>query len=153
MKKIISFLMAIAIVLSFAVPAFATEAENTVEVEWIECQMEEPWDDGIMPCATLALDFADLAPDACVTGSDVYYINNASTILKVVAASWNSQDEDIGIGWYNMSSGIIYYSRFTGGSIVNKKINSSALPVGNYKVVIINLGELDITGSMQYTVS
>lgn len=153
MKRIISFLMVLAIVVSFAAPAFAAEVEEEVEVEWIECQLEEPWDDEIMPRATLALDFANLAPDAHVKSSEVYYIDDAYTYLKVIAASWNSQNEEVGIGWYNTTSNIIYFARYAGGSVINKKINSSGLPVGNYKVVIINLGELNITGNMQYTVS
>lgn len=153
MKRIISFLLVLAIVVSFAAPAFASEVENDVEVEWIECQLEEPWVDEIMPRATLALDFSNLAPDGYKRGSEVYYIDDAYTYLKVISASWNSQDEEVGIGWYNTKTNIIYFARYKGGSVTNKRINSSGLPEGNYNVVIMNLGDLNITGNMQYTVS
>lgn len=39
-----------------------------------------------------------------------------------------------------------------GGDISGKKINSSGVPNGDYKVCIINAGSKSITGALQYEV-
>lgn len=97
--------------------------------------------------------FSSLSYDERALSSDIFYIDDGSFVLTIVSATWNRPSEDVGLGWYNVDTGIFYYQRHTGGSVANIKINSSGLPTGNYKVGIWNLGDDAITGAIQYSVS
>lgn len=153
-KKLVSFFVVIVTLLSMACPAFAAENSNGYAVSQGECRMPRPSDDaGVMPMATLALSFSSLATNNCVKSSETYYISDGNSTLNVISATWNSQAEEVGIGWYRIDTGIVYYVRYSGGSVSNKKISSKTLPAGNYHVAIMNLGNNSITGALQYSVS
>ena len=47
---------------------------------------------------------------------------------------------------------VTYTVTYSGGDISSKKINSSGVPDGDYKVCIINAGSKSITGALQYEV-
>ena len=59
---------------------------------------------------------------------------------------------DVKIGWYNVDTRVTYTVTYEGGDINSKRVNSSGVPDGDYKVCIVNGGSKSITGAMQYEV-
>lgn len=108
MKKMLSVLLALAMVFSLSCTAFAVE-----EVEY------EP--------------------------------STEETII-INSCTWSPSSQDVKIGWYNVDNKVTYTVTYDGGDISGKKINSSGVPNGDYKVCIINAGSKSITGALQYEV-
>lgn len=69
------------------------------------------------------------------------------SIMKMVATY-----QDVKIGWYNVDTRVTYTVTYEGGDINSKRVNSSGVPDGDYKVCIVNGGSKSITGAMQYEV-
>lgn len=154
MKKVVTLALVLLIVLSMSCPAFAAEDENISIKGVVELQHEDIDIAGsIMPRATLALSFSSLGKDGSVYSPETYYIDDGKSKLNIISATWDSQNSEVGIGWYNVSSGILYFTRYSGGSASDEAISSGNVPTGNYKVCLMNLGTEEITGSLQYSVT
>lgn len=147
MKKAFCLLIALLICFSFTLSTMACEysPENMVAVE------PTTSDDGIQPWATLVISF-NLAPGGYKTSSDVYNISNEDGVICVTTCAWEPQAEQIGIGWYNVESNIIYYATGSNGDASNIRIGSAGLPDGDYRIAIINLGDRAVTGTIRYYV-
>ena len=52
----------------------------------------------------------------------------------------------------NVDTRVTYTVTYEGGDINSKRVNSSGVPDGDYKVCIVNGGSKSITGAMQYEV-
>ncbi len=129
------------------------EAKNTAALEGNDYLVGEvDIDDGIMPIASQALSF-DLEPGEYATSAGTYYVSDEDSMLKIIAASWDPQDVKLQIGWYNVRTGSIYYVPYTGGQVTNKKINSKGLTDGTYRIIVKNVSDLDVMGSMTFSVS
>ena len=122
MKKMLSVLLALAMVFSLSCTAFAVE-----EVEY-EPSTEETI---ITPRASLSIPFVSLQTNSKELSSETYYISNEDAML---------------------TNKVTYTVTYSGGDISSKKINSSGVPDGDYKVCIINAGSKSITGALQYEV-
>lgn len=155
MKKIISMLMVLIMICSMACSACATEVVDNGDGPWEVVEIEPGGndDDPVMPIAALSLSFSNLASRGVVYSADEYYVENEDSKIRINTATWQSANQDIGIGWYNVDTHYLYYASYSGGSLVNQRVTSQGLPDGDYKVIIINLGTKPITGTMQYTVS
>ena len=143
MKKMLSVLLALAMVFSLSCTAFAVE-----EVEY-EPSTEEAI---ITPRSSLSLSFVALQTNSKELSSETYYISNEDAMLTINSCTWNPSSQDVKIGWYNVDNKITYTVTYGGGDISSKKINSSGVPDGDYKVCIINAGSKSITGALQYEV-
>ena len=153
MKKLFSCFIVFAILTSFSVPAFAVGDINTLGFEGNDYLIgETDFDDGIMPIASQVLSF-DLKSGEYATSTGTYYVSDEDSILKIIAASWDPQDAKLQIGWYNIRTGNIYYVPYTGGQVTNKKINSKGLTDGTYRVIVKNVSNLEVKGSMTFSVS
>lgn len=143
MKKMLSALLTLVMVLSLSCTAFAVE-----EVEY-EPSTEETV---ITPRSSLSISFTSLREDAKRTSSETYYISDEDAVLTITSCSWSPSSQDVKIGWYNVDTGITYTVTYEGGAISGKKINCSGVPDGDYKVCIINAGNKSITGAIKYEV-
>lgn len=155
MRKIISMIMVLIMISSMACSACATEVVDNEEGSWkvVEIEPGGADDDPVMPIAALSLTFTNLESRGVVYSADEYYVKNEDSKIRINTATWASANQDIGIGWYNVDTHYLYYASYSGGSLVNQRVNSQGIPDGDYKVIIINLGTKPITGTMQYTVS
>lgn len=143
MKKMLSSLLALAMVFALSCTAFAVE-----EVPY-EPSGEETV---VTPRSSLSISFTSLRADAKRTSSETYYISNEDAMLTIKSCTWDPSSQEVKIGWYNVDTGVTYTVNYEGGSISNKKINSSGVPDGDYKVCIINDGSKSITGALKYEV-
>ena len=117
MEKVLSAVLALAMVFSLSCTAFAVE--------------EVPYE----PVA-----------------SETYYISGEDAVLTINSCTWSPSSQDVKIGWYNVDTRVTYTVTYEGGDINSKRVNSSGVPDGDYKVCIVNGGSKSITGAMQYEV-
>lgn len=86
------------------------------------------------------------------TSSETYYISGEDAVLTINSCTWSPSSQDVKIGWYNVDTRVTYTVTYEGGDINSKRVNSSGVPDGDYKVCIVNGGSKSITGAMQYEV-
>lgn len=98
------------------------------------------------------LSFTSLQTNSKKLSSETYYISNEDAMLTINSCTWSPSSQDVKIGWYNVDNKVTYTVTYDGGDISSKKINSSGVPNGDYKVCIINAGSKSITGALQYEV-
>ncbi len=152
MKKFISIFLVLTLIISVAIPTFASEpADAPVIVEYNYPIEEATPNDYIMPIATQVLSY-NLGPGEYATSAGTYYVSNEDSMLEIIAASWDPQDADLQIGWYNVRTGVIYIVSYTGGCLNNQRINSVGLVDGTYRIIVKNVSSLDVIGSMTYSV-
>ena len=107
----------------------------------------------IMPLANLSMAFSNLGPGKFITSDETYYINDADSILTIESMTWKPASQDIRVGWYNVKTGDAVYTLCTDGDVSNRRLNSSRLDKGDYKIYIKNVGDQSVTGALQYEVS
>lgn len=106
-----------------------------------------------MPLANLSMAFSNLGPGKFITSDETYYINDADSILTIESMTWKPASQDIRVGWYNVKTGDAVYTLCTDGDVSNRRLNSSRLDKGDYKIYIKNVGDQSVTGALQYEVS
>ena len=143
MKKVLSAVLALAMVFSLSCTAFA------VEVPYEPVATEET---NIVPKSSLSLSFTSLGSGSRKTSSETYYISGEDAVLTINSCTWSPSSQDVKIGLYNVDTRVTYTVTYEGGDINSKRVNSSGVPDGDYKVCIVNGGSKSITGAMQYEV-
>lgn len=96
--------------------------------------------------------FTSLGSGSRKTSSETYYISGEDAVLTINSCTWSPSSQDVKIGWYNVDTRVTYTVTYEGGDINSKRVNSSGVPDGDYKVCIVNGGSKSITGAMQYEV-
>lgn len=144
MKKVLSAVLALAMVFSLSCTAFAVE-----EVPYEPVATEET---NIVPKSSLSLSFTSLGSGSRKTSSETYYISGEDAVLTINSCTWSPSSQDVKIGWYNVDTRVTYTVTYEGGDINSKRVNFSGVPDGDYKVCIVNGGSKSITGAMQYEV-
>ena len=150
MKKMLSMLLALTMVLSvpFAASAAAqTQEPRTPEVEILT---GDPVDTGITPY-TQTLQF-NLKPGEYTLSKDEHYIEGEDTLLVINSATWDPPTENIRIGFRDVKTGTGYYLAFTGGKVTGETMNSNGIPNGRYQIYVKNMGEETVIGALNYDV-
>ena len=151
MKKLLCMFFVLLLCFSFPFSAMACEPSEDDPVNIITIDPATEADDLIQPYATLSFSF-NLTPGNYKTSSEVYYVSNSDAVLIITSCTWDNASEALGIGWYNIETGLIHYVRYTGGAAIGN-ISTSGVPDGEYKIVVLNLGDRDVTGAIRYRVS
>ena len=146
MKKILSLVMAMCLTFAMGATAFAADVPlGSNSVATIT--------NGITPNAVLSFNFTNLPAGSNTQSSETYYISNSNATLTISSCTWSPASQNVHIGFYNVSTGTLYYVTYSGGAIYSQGINSSGIPNGDYRVCVQNAGTSSITGTIQYRVS
>lgn len=145
MKKLLAMLLALMMICSLSVTAFAAEEISDEPISITE--------DGVAPASVLSISFSNLAAGSRKLSSEVYYIEDEDAMLKISSATWAPASQNIWIGWYNVDTGVEYYVEYSGGDVSSRRINSNGVPDGDYKIFVKNVGTRAVTGALQYSVN
>ena len=126
-KLVCIFLVCLVMIGSFCIPAGAVK--NATQ------------ETSIVMRATGKFD-VEVPADTIVKASSSFPLESGETVT--VNASYSPRSADV--------EKVTYTVTYDGGDISSKKINSSGVPNGDYKVCIINAGSKSITGALQYEV-
>ncbi len=143
MKKLMSAILALAMVFSLSCTALAVE----------EIEYEAPAGESIIvPQSSLSLSFTALRANAKKLSSETYYISGEDAVLTIKSCTWSPSSQNVKIGWYNVDTKVTYTVTFSEGEISDHKINSKGVPDGDYKVCVMNVGSKSISGALKYEV-
>lgn len=147
MRKIISILCALTIVLSMSAVSFAAEAPAQEVSSGTDTFTSTTGNGDVMPCEQAA-SFNNLQP-----GKAVYVtqgrIDQGVTKLHISDCTW-FPTSTIWIGFSSISTGKDYIVEFDEGSIDNFDITTENVPSGSYNLMIYNKGSVGITSGTLY---
>ena len=156
MKKFVCLVMALILTLSLPCNAFAAEtsaalAQPVFSGEYVELS-DRPYEGTIIPRATLTLTISNLQPNWVVLSDETYYISDDSSMINITSSTWSPASCNISVGWYSYETTKMYRVTYSGGSTGARSITSEGVPAGNYKVFVLNRGNQNVTGAVQYYV-
>lgn len=164
MKKNISFLIALALILSLSCYAYAVEKTSDYGDDSIVLTEEISIEDiTVVPIAKVSvgrsvnaynrLEFAGCEENGVWTNMESYVLaDGENPILDVNICVWAPETNNIHIGFYNPYEGKGYFKVKSGGKISGKNTYHN-LPAGEYWVYIRNISKPTISsGYMLYDV-
>lgn len=158
MKKALCSLLAVAMLFSLSVPAFAASSDDQESLTptlntAIAFECIDNTDSQMTSRTSTSFSFNNLSSHSYKTSSEVYYIREGSGMLTINTLSWTPSGQELHVGFWNTETHSSYTVAYTGGSISNARINTRGVPSGDYKIYVYNAGTNSVVGNINYTMS
>lgn len=140
MKRFLSLIVSFSMTLSLATIS-VNAAQPLSPTDFSETE--------IMPLASLYFSF-DLSPNEYAYSAETYYITPGDTRLVIETCTWEPPTENVWIGFYNTKTKVDYGVEFSAGKISNQGLTTVNVPNGTYQIIVKNIGDLNIEGTMYY---
>lgn len=161
MKKVLSLILALIMIISMSTPSYASE-NNSGErpcVEYISptdisTASFSAYENGVVPFTTHYFSLDNTPYNNIISDFVEYEIQEGEDVtLTIVSCSWYPHTCDIRVGLFNLDTSYAWYYTFSGGE-ASGSYNFPDMPEGTYMVYVRNVSSETITdGSVRYSIT
>lgn len=154
MKKIVSLVCIMLLILSFSIPASAASQLGFVEDvhEEILQETDSSLSNPVVRASLTSFSF-NLSSSTSKKSSETYYIYQGKGSLYISSLTWSPTGQNIKVGYYNVETGKTYVVEYSGGSVTDKTLGTKNVPDGEYRIYVYNAGTKIVEGTISYQMS